>query len=92
MLNFDPMNRPTISFLGKTTDDFSNLPTFMLDCLESEGKSLGSMTTEERRDAVAYLDSVGFFALRKSIDVLCERSFTSRVCLYGDIQKARNQK
>lgn len=91
MLDFDSMNDLTISFLGGTATNFSNLPSFVLDCLEAEGKPLGSMTTAERREAVAYLDSIGFFSLRNSIDVLCERSFTSRVCLYGDIKKAQNR-
>lgn len=53
------------------------------------GKPLTFLSSEERRQCIKYMDSMGFFKLKGSIEILAKEMGRSRYTLYADLRSAR---
>jgi predicted transcriptional regulator YheO len=54
------------------------------------GKPLIFLSSEERKQCIKYMDSLGFFKLKGSIESLAKETGRSRYTLYADLRSVRD--
>ncbi|WP_083258413.1 helix-turn-helix domain-containing protein [Synergistes jonesii] len=53
------------------------------------GRPLEYLSSSERRECIKYLDEIGFFQLKGSVETLAKAVNKSRYTLYADLREVR---
>ena len=53
------------------------------------GRPLEYLSSSERRECIRYLDEIGFFQLKGSVEMLAKAVNKSRYTLYADLREVR---
>lgn len=69
----------------------SRIVDAVLDQYEASiGACLNELRVEDRRRAVEFLYSIGYFDMRDSVESFCSRAHVSRITVYEHLKRAIN--
>lgn len=83
-----------LSFENVQTEKFSGVrgdQTLIEKARKKFGKPLSFLNSEERKQCIRYMDGLGFFKLKGSIESLAKEMGRSRYTLYADLRSARKE-
>lgn len=83
-----------LSFENVRTEKFSGVrgdQTLIEKARKKFGKPLSFLNSEERKQCIRYMDGLGFFKLKGSIESLAKEMGRSRYTLYADLRSARKE-
>lgn len=84
-----------LSFENVKTEKFSGVKddqSLIEKARKKFGKPLNFLSSEERKQCIKYMDSLGFFKLKGSIDSLAKEMGRSRYTLYANLRSVRNDR
>ena len=84
-----------LSFESVKTEKFGGIKDHMSlieKARKKFGKPLNFLNSEERKQCIKYMDSLGFFKLKGSIESLAKEMGRSRYTLYADLRTVRNDR
>lgn len=82
-----------LSFESVKTEKFGGIKDHMSlieKARKKFGKPLNFLSSEERKQCIKFMDSLGFFKLKGSIESLAKEMGRSRYTLYADLRTIRN--
>lgn len=86
------MKTTPLSFENVHAENFGGVKgheTLIEKARKKIGKPLTFLSSEERKQCIKYMDSLGFFKLKGSIESLAKEMGRSRYTLYADLRSAR---
>ena len=86
------MKTTPLSFENVHAENFGGVnghDTLIEKARKKIGKPLTFLSSEERKQCIKYMDSLGFFKLKGSIESLAKEMGRSRYTLYADLRSAR---
>lgn len=89
------MRTEPLSFDAVKTEKFSGVKddrSLIEKARKKFGKPLNFLNSEERKQCIKYLDSLGFFKLKGSIESLAKEMGRSRYTLYADLRSVRDDR
>ncbi|MEA4871430.1 MAG: helix-turn-helix transcriptional regulator [Synergistaceae bacterium] len=87
------MRTVPLSFESVKTEKFSGIKdheSLIEKARKKFGKPLNFLNSEERKQCIKFMDSLGFFKLKGSIESLAKEMGRSRYTLYADLRSVRD--
>lgn len=89
------MRTRSLSFDSLKTEKFGGVKdeqSLMEKARQKFSKPLSYLSSEERKQCIRYMDEIGFFKLKGSVERLAKEMGKSRYTLYADIRASRKEK